>query len=79
MLGVLLHFTIDGLVLVGFFRELFGAGRLLGFTVFKPVTDGGWYQPNGLLVTSAGAFFIIGCFIWAIRSFKPNQIEADEA
>jgi Na+-transporting NADH:ubiquinone oxidoreductase subunit NqrD len=30
-------------------------------------------------LTSAGAFFIIGCFIWAIRSFKPNQIEADEA
>ena len=60
-----------------FLRELFGAGRLYGFTVLSPVTEGGWYVPNGLMVLSPAAFFIIGCFVWAIRTWKPQQIEAD--
>jgi Na+-transporting NADH:ubiquinone oxidoreductase subunit D len=69
------------LVLIGvaFIRELLGSGKLFGVTLLPSVNEGGWYLPNGIFLTSAGAFFIIGCFIWAIRSFKPNQIEADEA
>jgi Na+-transporting NADH:ubiquinone oxidoreductase subunit D len=69
------------LVLIGvaFIRELLGSGKLFGVTLLPSVNEGGWYVPNGIFLTSAGAFFIIGCFIWAIRSFKPNQIEADEA
>jgi Na+-transporting NADH:ubiquinone oxidoreductase subunit D len=63
------------LILVGFFRELFGAGRLLGFTVFKPVTEGGWYQPNGLMVLAPSGFFLIGIFIWVVRSYKTAQVE----
>ena len=31
------------LVLVGTLRELFGTGKLLGYTVFTPVAEGGWY------------------------------------
>ena len=41
------------------------------------VNDGGWYNPNGILVTSAGAFFIIGIFIGLLRMWKPAQIEED--
>ena len=29
------------------------------------------------MVTSAGAFFIIGLFIWALRTWKQDQIEEE--
>jgi Na+-transporting NADH:ubiquinone oxidoreductase subunit D len=65
------------LVMVGFFRELFGSGSLFGITIFRTVNDGGWYNPNGIMITSAGAFFIIGLFIWALRTWKTHQIEEE--
>ena len=65
------------LLLVGFCRELFGAGTLFGHTVLKPVTEGGWYTPNGLLVLSPAAFFLVAIFIWVLRTFKPQQQEAE--
>jgi Na+-transporting NADH:ubiquinone oxidoreductase subunit D len=37
----------------------------------------GWYNPNGLMVLAPGAFFLIGGFIWALRAWKPEQIEAE--
>lgn len=68
-----------GLVLlfVGFFRELFGSGKVFGMEVFPLVTEGGWYQPNGLMVLSPAAFFLIGGFIWALRTWKPEQVTED--
>ena len=65
------------LLFVGFFRELIGSGKLLGFTVLKPVTDGGWYIPNGLFLLSPSAFILIGLLIWGIRTWKPEQVEED--
>ncbi|MGB0591891.1 MAG: NADH:ubiquinone reductase (Na(+)-transporting) subunit D [Myxococcota bacterium] len=68
-----------GLVLffVGFFRELFGSGSLFGAQVLPLVSEGGWYQPNGMLVLSPAAFFLIGVFIWAVRTWKPEQVTED--
>ncbi|MGD8439702.1 MAG: NADH:ubiquinone reductase (Na(+)-transporting) subunit D [Holophagae bacterium] len=63
------------LIAVGFFRELIGAGKLFGVQVLPLATDGGWYQPNGLFVLSPGAFFLIGVFIWWLRSWKPELQE----
>jgi len=63
------------LIAVGFFRELIGAGKLFGYQVLPLVTDGGWYQPNGLFVLAPGAFFLIGAFIWLLRSWKPELQE----
>jgi Na+-transporting NADH:ubiquinone oxidoreductase subunit D len=63
------------LIVVGFFRELVGAGKLFGVQVLPIVTEGGWYQPNGLFVLSPGAFFLIGIFIWALRTWKPQLQE----
>ena len=60
-----------------FLRELIGSGKLFGFDVLPLYTEGGWYNPNGLMVLSPGAFFIIGIFIWALRIWKPEQIEED--
>jgi Na+-transporting NADH:ubiquinone oxidoreductase subunit D len=63
------------LIAVGFFRELFGAGKLFGYQVLPVVTEGGWYQPNGLFVLSPGAFFLIGLIIWLLRTRKPELQE----
>jgi len=65
------------LLLVGFFRELFGAGKLLGFTILPSTNDGGWYLPNGLMLLPPSAFFIIGLLIWALRSWKTDQVEEE--
>lgn len=65
------------LIAVGFVRELFGSGKLFGFSVLPLTTEGGWYQSNGLLLLPPSAFFIIGCLIWILRIIKPEQVERD--
>ena len=65
------------LIVVAFFRELFGFGTLFGMEVFTLVQNGGWYQGNGLLVLPFSSFFIIGLIIWSIRQWKPEQVEKD--
>ncbi len=65
------------LMIVGFFRELFGSGKLFGQEVLTLTTDGGWYPANGLMLLSPSAFFLIGLFIWALRSWKTDQIEPE--
>lgn len=66
------------LLVVAFFRELFGSGKLFGIELLPLVTEGGWYVPNGLMLLAPSAFFIIGLMIWAIRSWKPAQVEKTE-
>ncbi len=65
------------LVMTAAIREVFGSGNFFGIPVLPVVSEGGWYTPNGLMVLSPGAFFIIGFFIWALRVWKPDQVEAD--
>lgn len=63
------------LLVVGFFRELIGSGKLFGVTIFQTIQDGGWYQANGLFLLAPSAFFIIGFVIWGLRTWKPAQVE----
>jgi Na+-transporting NADH:ubiquinone oxidoreductase subunit D len=63
------------LIVVAIFRELLGAGSLFGVTIFELDRNGGWYNPNGLMLLPPSAFFIIGFLIWGLRSLKPEQIE----
>ncbi|WP_203230019.1 NADH:ubiquinone reductase (Na(+)-transporting) subunit D [Azotobacter chroococcum] len=63
------------LIVLGVFRELFGAGKLFGFTIIPVVNDGGWYQPNGLLLLPPSAFFLIGLIVWGLRSWRKDQVE----
>jgi len=63
------------LIFVAFWRELFGAGKLMGMTILPSVTEGGWYTANGLMLMPPSAFFLIGLFIWALRTWKPAQVE----
>lgn len=65
------------LIIVAFFRELFGFGTLFGIEILQLTQNGGWYQGNGLLVLPFSSFFIIGLTIWAIRQWKPEQVEKD--
>ncbi len=66
------------LLILAFIRELFGAGKLFGFEIFAVVNNGGWYVPNGLLLLPPSAFFLIGLLIWALRSWKKDQVEAPD-
>ncbi len=65
------------LLFVGVFRELFGSGKLFGAEIFSLAAEGGWYAPNGLMLLPPSAFFLIGFFIWALRSWKTEQVEEE--
>ena len=65
------------LMITAFLRELFGSGSLFGKQVMPLVSDGGWYNPNGMMLYSPAAFFIIGFLIWGLRVWKPDQVEED--
>ncbi|GJL53624.1 MAG: Na(+)-translocating NADH-quinone reductase subunit D [Nitrospirales bacterium] len=66
------------LIFVGTFRELLGAGKLLGYTVFPLISEGGWFTPVGIMLLPPSAFFLIGLFIWGLRAWKTEQIEKAE-
>lgn len=63
------------LALVAFFRELLGAGTLLGFKILPLASEGGWYTPNGMMLIPPSAFFLIGIIIWILRTFDKTQVE----
>ena len=66
------------LIVLGIVRELFGAGKLMGYTILPVVNDGGWYLPNGMLLLPPSAFFLIGLIIWGLRMWKKEQLEAPD-
>lgn len=64
------------LVAVGFIRELFGAGTLLGFRVIPEslyVEEGGFYVNNGMMTMPAMALILLGCIIWAHRAYNSRK------
>ena len=66
------------LILVGTVRELLGFGTLLNYPILTTLDQGGWYVPNGLVLLPPSAFFLIGLLIWAIRTYRPAQVEDNE-
>ena len=65
------------LLLVAFARELLGAGRIFGLTVLPATKDGGWYEPNGLMLLAPSALFMVALIIWLLRTIKPDLQEMD--
>ena len=68
------------LVIVGFFRELLGAGTLLGFkvlgdTIAKTGLYALGYENNGFMLLAPMALIVIGVLIWIQRSRNPALIE----
>lgn len=58
------------LVIVAFFRELFGSGQLLGYQVIPQswyAGNGGFYENNGLFIMPPMALIILGVIIWIQR------------
>ena len=65
------------LLSVGVVRELLGSGKLFGVSILPLTTEGGWYEANGLLLLAPSAFFLIGFFIWGLRTWKTDQVEKE--
>jgi Na+-transporting NADH:ubiquinone oxidoreductase subunit D len=63
------------LLVVSFFRELFGAGSLFGFQVVPQVLYDMGYENNGIMLTSAAAMFLIGVFIWIQRGLRGKLVD----
>lgn len=89
------HSILDGLgnsfgygiilVIVAFFRELFGKGSLFGVKIIGPTSEYmlntvelswlSWYQPNNLMVLFPSAMFVIGILIWVHRAWNPKLVD----
>ena len=59
------------LVIVAFFRELFGSGTLLGIPVLSAVG----YTNNGLMILPPMALILLGCVVWVQRSIDKDLQE----
>lgn len=66
------------LVIIGSLRELFGQGTIFGYGVFRTTEQGGWFEPLSLMLLAPSAFFLLGGLIWAIRSWRTEQVETSE-
>jgi len=55
------------LVIVAFFRELLGAGSLLGFRIIPQAAYDAGYMNNGLMMMPPMALIILACIIWVHR------------
>ena len=64
------------IVAVGFFRELFGSGKLFGVQVIPQALYNAGYVDNGLMVLAPGAFILMGLLIWAQRRMSGYAEEA---
>ncbi|WP_291723684.1 NADH:ubiquinone reductase (Na(+)-transporting) subunit D [Bernardetia sp.] len=60
------------ILVVAFFRELFGSGTLLDIPIVAPLGEalGITIPNNGLMTNPVGAFIIIGIIIWVQRYFN---------
>ncbi len=63
------------LFIVGFFRELFGFGKILGYQVLPESLYAAGYENNGLMVLAPGAFIILALIIWLQRTISGYREE----
>ena len=63
------------LIVVAFFRELLGSGKLLGYQVIPDAAYAMGYENNGLMLLSPMALITVGVFIWFQRSRNRKLIE----
>lgn len=66
------------LVIIAFFRELLGSGCLFGFRLIPEswyIAEGGFYSNCGIMLFPPMALILVGCIIWAHRSFNKDLQE----
>jgi Na+-transporting NADH:ubiquinone oxidoreductase subunit D len=59
------------LLIIALFRETLGFGSILGYRVM-PET----FTPWTIMIMAPGAFFMLGIFVWIVRSFFPQTYES---
>ena len=68
------------LLIIAFFRELFGCGTLFGLQVIPEgwyAANGGFYENNGLMLLPPMALILIGCIVWLQRTFDKETEEQE--
>lgn len=65
------------LVIVGFIRELFGSGAIMGYQVIPQSFYNAGYINNGMMIMPTMALVLVGVIIWIQRSFNKELIEKD--
>jgi len=65
------------LVVVAFFRELFGSGSILGFHVIPQSFYAAGYSNNGMMIMPTMALILVGVIIWIQRSYNKELIEKE--
>ncbi len=63
------------LFIVGFFRELLGFGKILGYQVLPESLYAAGYENNGLMVLAPGAFIILALIVWLQRTISGYREE----
>jgi Na+-transporting NADH:ubiquinone oxidoreductase subunit D len=63
------------LIIVSFFRELFGSGTLFGFRIIPESFYAAGYMNNGLVILPPMALILIGCIIWIQRGIQKDLQE----
>ena len=56
------------LIIVAFFRELFGTGALLNIQIIPQSLYDAGYLNNGLMLMTPAAFILIACIVWYQRA-----------
>jgi Na+-transporting NADH:ubiquinone oxidoreductase subunit D len=65
------------LIMVAFFRELFGSGTLFGHQSIPQSLYAAGYENNGMMIMPTMALILVGCIIWIQRSFNKELIEKE--
>lgn len=65
------------LIIVGFMRELFGSGSLMGYKVVPQAFYDAGYVNNGMMIMPTMALVLVGVIIWIQRSFNKELIEKE--
>ncbi|MBH19159.1 MAG: NADH:ubiquinone reductase (Na(+)-transporting) subunit D [Crocinitomicaceae bacterium] len=68
------------LVIVSFFKELFGSGKLFGFEIFGNATEqtglySMGYMDNGLMLLPPSSLILVAVYIWIQKLRNPSLIE----
>jgi len=63
------------IVIVAFFRELFGAGNIYGVQIVPQALYESGFVNNGLMALPPGAFFLLGLLIWVQRLISKDSVE----
>lgn len=63
------------LITMGFIRELFGSGTLLGYRIIPESLYEAGYANNGLMIMPPMALIIVGIIIWIHRSRNKDLCE----